>query len=247
MRVRIRYTKFGKVRFTSHRDMARVWERAFRKADIDVVYTEGFSPRPKLHFGLALSTGHESEAEYLDADFIGDLDLAALPARLNVAVPDGIITTGVEEVPPGTPSLQEDVSATRWSIVLDGVTLEGATEAVAAALAAPSITLTRVRKGEERTDDVRPAIEALTVEARTTPGGTDVVLDAVLATRPRGLRPAELLAALFPHHHDPEFLWQRVVRIQQFIERDGSRRELGPLCPLAQAPAPRAQEQLACA
>lgn len=246
MRVRFRFTKVGKIRFTSHRDVARVWERAFRKADIDVIYTEGFSPRPKLHFGLALSTGHESEAEYLDADLVGPLDLATLADRVNGAVPVGITITGVEEVPPGTPSLQEDVSATRWSIVLDGVTLEDATEAVAAALAAPSIVLTRSRKGEERRDDVRPAIEALLVTP-TTPGGTDVVIDAVLATRPRGLRPTELLAAIFPHHPEPEFLWRRVVRLQQFIERDGTRRELSPLgSALAATPAPHAEE-LACA
>ena len=65
-RVRIRFSKFGKVRFTSHRDVARIWERSLRRAGVAMAYTEGFSPRPKLSFGLALSTGHESYGEYLD-------------------------------------------------------------------------------------------------------------------------------------------------------------------------------------
>jgi hypothetical protein len=65
-RVRARFSKLGKVRFTSHRDVARIWERALRRAGVAVAYTEGFSPRPKLSFGLALSTGYESLGEYLD-------------------------------------------------------------------------------------------------------------------------------------------------------------------------------------
>ena len=59
--VRLRYAKVGKVRWTSHRDAARIWERALRRAGLAVAYTEGFSPRPRLHFGLALPTGYESE------------------------------------------------------------------------------------------------------------------------------------------------------------------------------------------
>ena len=66
MKLRIRFAKIGRVRWTSHRDVARMWERALRRARLPVAYTEGFSPRPKLSFGLALPTGCESEAEYLD-------------------------------------------------------------------------------------------------------------------------------------------------------------------------------------
>ena len=67
-RVRIRFAKLGKIRWTSHRDTARMWERAFRRARLPVGYTNGFSPRPRVSFGLALPTGHESVAEYLDVE-----------------------------------------------------------------------------------------------------------------------------------------------------------------------------------
>ena len=73
MRLRLRFDKHGKVRFTSHRDVARIWERTLRRAALPVAYSEGFSPRPKLSFGLALSTGHESDAEYLDVDQLSDV------------------------------------------------------------------------------------------------------------------------------------------------------------------------------
>jgi hypothetical protein len=60
VRVRFRYSKLGKVRWTSHRDMARMWERAFRRTHLPLAYSQGFSPRPKVSFGLALPTGGES-------------------------------------------------------------------------------------------------------------------------------------------------------------------------------------------
>ena len=69
--VRIRFAKRGKVRFISHRDVARAFERAFRIEQLPLAFTEGFSPRPKVSFGLALSVGHESDAEYLDVDVGG--------------------------------------------------------------------------------------------------------------------------------------------------------------------------------
>lgn len=68
MEVRVRYAKVGKVRFLSHRDLARILERAVRRAGLPVAYSQGYSPRARLHFGLALSTGYESLAEYLDID-----------------------------------------------------------------------------------------------------------------------------------------------------------------------------------
>ena len=70
MKLRLRYAKRGKVRFTSHRDTARIWERAMRRAGVPVATSAGFTPRPRLSFGLALPTGAESVAEYLDAEVL---------------------------------------------------------------------------------------------------------------------------------------------------------------------------------
>src|SRR5215210_3122241 len=102
-RVRLRFSKVGKVRFTSHRDTARCWERALRRAELPVAYTEGFSPRPKVSFGLALSTGHESLAEYLDVDLdLDDMrspsDTEALLPQLSSALPVGIDATAAAVV-----------------------------------------------------------------------------------------------------------------------------------------------------
>ena len=93
MKLRLRYSKLGKIRFTSHRDTARVWERAMRRAGVPVATSAGFTPRPRLSFGLALPTGAESVAEYLDLDVVdaamSDDDIAGLPAALDEVLPVG--------------------------------------------------------------------------------------------------------------------------------------------------------------
>ena len=81
MRLRVRFSKTGKIRFIGHRDVARVTERAVRRVGLPVAYSEGFSPRMKLSFGLALPTGYESEAEFVElplaADAVLDGDASA--------------------------------------------------------------------------------------------------------------------------------------------------------------------------
>lgn len=157
-RLRIRFTKLGKVRWTSHRDLARMWERAFRRTGTPVAYSSGFSPRPRISFGLALPTGHESLAEYLDVELAdgpaGDAvleDVGTLPAALSAALPVGVDAVAAEPIAPGTPSLQEAVTSCTWQWTAVGA--EGApigeeqlAERVASLLAASSVTVTRLRK-----------------------------------------------------------------------------------------------------
>lgn len=220
--VRIRFTKLGKIRFTSHRDVARIFERAFRKAAIPVAYTEGFSPRPKIAFGLALSTGHESLAEYLDIALqAADVDVTDLPGRLSSALPTGLDVVVADRVQPGDASLQEAVTSCTWRIELRERGPDIADALVSAALAADELVLTRTRKGKEVTDDLRPAVLSLAVDGPTENG---MALLAELATQPRGLRPNELLQVL-----DPAIEEGRVLRIAQWVARDGAREE--PLAP----------------
>jgi radical SAM-linked protein len=236
-RVRLRYAKHGKVRWTSHRDAARIWERALRRAGIAVAYTEGFSPRPRLHFGLALPTGYESECELLDVDLSGrgdgedgangGVDPAGLPVRLTAALPVGFTVTAVAVLAGGEPSLQQDVTSCSWYVELRDVAPAAAELAVRTALDAATLPLARSRKGQERVDDLRPGILALRVGATTQDGLA--TLEADLATQPRALRPSELLAACFPDVADTIDITHRVVRTHQWIERDGARREALPV------------------
>jgi radical SAM-linked protein len=220
VRLRVRFTKLGKVRFTSHRDVARIWERALRKVALPVTYTSGFSPRPKLAFGLALSTGHESVAEYLDVDLDEVPTLDDLPVRLSAGLPAGMDVTACAPVPPGSASLQESVISCSWKIEATGVDVPAAEALVSAALAADTLPLTRTRKGREVTDDLRPALLHVAVTGRGEGGGA--VLEAELGVHPRSLRPSELLLVLSPDGAVGE---GRVLRTAQWTFPDGARRE----------------------
>jgi radical SAM-linked protein len=240
VKLRIRHTKLGKIRFTSHRDTARHWERAVRKAGVPLAYSAGFTPRPKMSFGLALPTGGESLAEYLDIELAPgtSFELDELCARFGAALPVGYEVTHVVEREAGSPSLQEDVTACAWHLTLDGVEHQQAAGAVAHLLSLSELKVERERKGQRSTDDVRAAIEDLSLVDPTAPavvGASDDTrprLCAVLATTGRGLRPTELVAALFPAL-DPVDTTARVLRTHQWIERDGVRREIIPAHPVA--------------
>lgn len=241
MKLRIRFDKHGKIRFTSHRDVARIWERTLRRASLPVAYSEGFSPRPKLSFGLALSTGHESEVEYLDIELDPErtdvsMDLDSLATELSTHLPVGMTVTAVAFIDRQTPSLQEAVTSCTWQIDVVDVDAETVAGAVARALAAENLVVTRERKGKQVTDDLRPLVLRLDVEGPIEADDTGTVagvrLLAELGTQPRAVRVAELLAAL-----DPPLTERRVVRLHQWITNDDTAERSDPLS-AALSPAP---------
>jgi len=235
MRLRIRYSKKGKVRFISHRDVARIWERALRRVGVSVAYSQGFSPRPKLSFGLALSTGHESEAEFLDlelSDEDGDwtavrgVDLAA---RLTAALPVGLDVVAVAPVEKGD-SLQQAVTSCTWAIEVDDIDREYMDAWVAGVLSREEIVVERERKGKPVVEDLRPHVLALDVTGTTETG---IRLSADLGTQPRALRPTELLAAM-----DPPLTARTVCRMNQWMSQ-GDGREEPLMAPTVPAPSAR--------
>lgn len=229
MRVRIRYSRHGKIRFTSHRDVARLIERALRKLRLPVAYSEGFSPRPKISFGLALSVGHESDAEYLDVDLTTSVDLEDLPRQLTAALPDGLRAIAAAELEPGAMSLQQVITSCRWFIEVLGASVDDVAAAVSNVLASPELPLERERKGKTSVVDVRPAIRALHVVG---PTDTGVQLDVELATETVSLRPSELVRVLGEGLREG-----RVRRTHQFTTVDGVRSEPLPAPDPSNAPA----------
>jgi radical SAM-linked protein len=236
MKVRFRFGKSGKVRFTSHRDVARMWERAFRRSEFPVMYTAGFSPRPKISFGLALPTGCESDAEYLDVETEDrpHFDADDLSRRLSDALPAGVEITAAGVLPERGDSLQEAVIACTWRVGITAIAPDELQALVTRALAAETLQVQRQRKGKDVIDDVRPAVETL-VMAGPTPFGAELV--AELRTQPRGVRPPELLAAL-----GDGLVATEVRRLHQWIERDGARIEPEADClPFGATSAPHAE------
>ena len=133
-RLRLRFSKEGKIRFTSHRDVARMWERALRRSGLPVAYSEGFVPHPLVSFGLALPTGCESYGEYLDLRLEpaapGEGPVAGLPGVLSDLLPEGIEVQVAALVDDTEGSLQQEVGSCDWELEVLGVPGEELAERV---------------------------------------------------------------------------------------------------------------------
>ena len=118
-RVRVRYAKRGRLRFASHRDFARAFERALRRAAVPVAFSAGFSPHPRVSYVGAAPTGVASEAEYLEVALSARVDVAQLCKALDAALPAGLDVLECVGARGGT--LADMIDASHWRIELPGV------------------------------------------------------------------------------------------------------------------------------
>lgn len=101
-RVRLRFRKEGDLRFLSHHDLMRLFERLLRRADLPFKSSEGFHPKPLMRFPSALSLGIVGHEEVIEIDLIGALDAGAVARALAALVPEGITILGAKALPPRT-------------------------------------------------------------------------------------------------------------------------------------------------
>ena len=178
-RLRIKYAKRGRARFTSHRDFGRAFERALRRAAVPMAYSSGFSPHPRISYANAAPTGAASEAEYLEIGLAAACDPAAVRAALDAALPPGLDIVEVVVAPPG--ALADRLTGSRWQADLVGVSADDQSAAVRRFLAEPEVLVSRMTKNGVREFDARGAVVSLEV---TEPGLTLTLAHGVPLVRP---------------------------------------------------------------
>ena len=188
MRIRVKFAKTEPIRFTSHLDLYRAWERLLRRADMPLVFSQGYNPRPKLQLAAPLPLGITSRAEIIDfwlSDGPGDLDL--LESQLLAAKPPGIEIQTIETIDPAAPPLQKKVTAAQYEItLLDQIphidqTIESLLNSEA---------IIRQRRGKSY--DLRPLILELGVKGK----GSEFIQMRLNAQEGSTGRPEEVLMAL---------------------------------------------------
>ncbi|WP_328317470.1 TIGR03936 family radical SAM-associated protein [Streptomyces sp. NBC_00388] len=191
-RIRLRYTKRGRLRFTSHRDFQRAFERALRRAEVPMAYSAGFTPHPKVSYANAAPTGTGSEAEFLEIALSEARDPESLRKLLDESLPDGLDITDAVEA--RTSGLAERLTASVWELRLDGVEFEEAERAVAAFLEAGTVEVQRRTKNGVRTFDARSAVAGLEAvrPAAVADAGTTGADASAPVNRPGGERCAIL-------------------------------------------------------
>lgn len=201
-RVRIRYAKRGPLRFTSHRDFARAFERALRRAAVPIAFSQGFHPHPKISYASAAPTGVASEAEYLEIALQSEVDPEALRAALDAALSPGLDVLDVlDAVIAEGGSLPDRIEASRWYIEMPEVDPAVLRAAVDAFVAADEVLVERMTKQGRRTFDARAAVISIDAPASApTPSGAPAVPCAILELVVRqvtpSVRPDDVLSGL---------------------------------------------------
>ncbi len=198
-KLRIRYAKRGRLRFTSHRDFARAFERAIRRSGVPIGFSAGFSPHPKVSYAGATPTGTASEAEYLEIGLAERREPDQVRDALDAALPPGIDVLEVVEAEVGTPSLADRIEASYWQIVLPQVTVDAAQQAVDRFLAESSVLVDRPTKDGSRQVDARAAVMSVDVADgadETGNSGPCATLNVVVRHSTPAVRPDDVLTAL---------------------------------------------------
>jgi radical SAM-linked protein len=197
-RLRVRYAKRGRLRFTSHRDFSRAFERAVFRARVPMAYSSGFNPHPRISYAGAAPTGSASEAEYLELALAEVVEPASVHAALAEALPDGLDIVEVVESPGG--SLADLLEASRWRLEVPGVREEVEADVVTF-LAATQAPVQRMTKKGLRDLDARAAVHSLfvvgpVVGAVAGAEPPTVTLELVLRHTVPAVRPDDVLAGI---------------------------------------------------
>lgn len=193
-RFRIRYAKRGRLRFASHRDFQRAFERALRRAEVPMAYSAGFTPHPKISYANAAPTGTASEAEYVEIGVAAACEADDLRTRIDAALPEGFDV--LEVVQARTPDFAHRLQASRWRIELPEVTVEDAQRALAELWATSTAPVERLMKDGRRTIDVRPALLSAAVAPGRPGESACAILTVVVQAVTPSVRPDDILAAL---------------------------------------------------
>jgi radical SAM-linked protein len=192
-KVRIRYAKRGRLRFTSHRDFARALERALRRAGAPVAFSAGFTPHPKISYVGAAPTGAASEAEYVEIGLRAVVSPAELGAALDAALPPGLDVVECVEAGPG--SLPDRIDGSAWDVRLPGVPVDVARAALAAFLDRDVVEVQRLTKDGTRTIDARGAVRHAEVRVSGEEPAC-AILSLVVRHSTPAVRPDDVLSGL---------------------------------------------------
>jgi radical SAM-linked protein len=191
-KLRIRYAKRGRLRFASHRDLARALERALRRAQVPMAFSAGFTPHPKISYLGAAPTGAASEAEYVEIGLAERRDPEAVRAALDAALPADVAVLECVEAGEGTGSLADRIDAAAWRIELPGLALADLQRAVDAFLARDVVTVARRTKTGLKDVDARAAVPG----ASAAEEAGCAILKLVVRQVTPAVRPDDVLAAL---------------------------------------------------
>ncbi len=164
-RVRLTYAKGEEIKFISHQDEFRLWERTLRRADLPLLYKRGFNPQPHIQFASPLGVGFTGIVEPIDIVLSPPVPLAELLERIRRALPPGVTLHDGHEIDLKTPALQASLIGADYTIILyadiEELPIPGVEAAIGKFLDETVVWRERERKRERYTYNLRPLIHEL--------------------------------------------------------------------------------------
>ncbi|MEG0854926.1 MAG: TIGR03936 family radical SAM-associated protein [Terrisporobacter sp.] len=161
--IRAKYKKEDDMIFISHLDLQRLLQRAFRRADINLSYSQGFNPHPKMSYANALALGTESQGEYVDIEIEDDISVEEFITRINEELPKGVEFIKGEELTTKVPALASEIEYGEYLFNIDleaPLSKELVKARVLDFIKSESIMITKKnKKGKMVENDIRPLIK----------------------------------------------------------------------------------------
>lgn len=197
-RLRVTFARGDELKYITHLDLMRFWERALRRAGIPVAYSEGFTPHPQISLAAPLAVGTTSKAELMDVFLSERMTSKRLLADLSKQLPTGISLVSAEEVGLALPAVQADVRFAEYEVDVPGVSAEAAEQAAERFLAQESVPWEHRREDEVRSYDIRTLVDRIDVAGARDGGGVRLKMRLRNDNEGAG-RPDQVAAALgFP-------------------------------------------------
>ncbi len=215
MRMIAEFEKMGRMSWFSHLDLQNTMQRALRRAQLPVAYSQGFNPHVLTSFATALSVGCQSRGEVMEVEMAGEISPEEFAEKLNACLPDGLKVRRCAPVPDSAPALMAKVAEAGYDITAPDADL---TQAVEAFLKAEEVMVEKRSKTKTRLVNIRPMVHEITCAF----DGKDSRLSMVLEqTNANALKVELVMQALAP---EQEF---RFVRTALYAAgTDGAREEL---------------------
>ncbi|WP_418790737.1 TIGR03936 family radical SAM-associated protein [Phosphitispora sp. TUW77] len=166
-RIRMEFSKGDRVKFLSHLDMVKAFERAMRRAEIPIAFSEGFNPHPKMNFASALAVGITSDREYIDFELRESMPESKVVSALSAVLPAGIRISRAKIVPDNAPALMAIVNRAEYRVLVPGNALldtEAITEGISRFMDSSEVVIMKRTKKGTQPRNILPGIKGFTGE-----------------------------------------------------------------------------------
>lgn len=194
MKVRVKFSKHGVLKFIGHLDVMRYFQKAIRRADIDVTYSTGFSPHQVMSFAAPLGVGLESNGEYMDLELNSLTSSKDFIERLNAQMVDGIQILEAKLLPEKAGNAMASVAAAKYTIRFreEWMPDDSLFQSISDFFGQKTIEVTKKTKKSESTFDMKPYIYELTGNSEE-----KTIVMTVDASSSGNIKPSLVISSLF--------------------------------------------------